>query len=327
MSGWVLTAGAAIDWLVGDPPRPTHPVVVMGRVTGLLERLLWRRGTSLGQRLRGLLLTVLVVGGTFALSWAVLHLLGHIWVGALLGLWWLATTFAARNLFDHALVVERRLAEGDLAAARRAVGRIVGRDTDALSAGEVARAAIESVAENTGDGMLSPLFYAGLGATLQPWGLSPLAAAATFALAYKAVNTLDSMLGYRSARYLHFGWASARLDDLANFLPARIAPLVVAAAAPCAGGSPLGTLRVALRDGSRHPSPNSGLLEAAYAGALGLRLGGPTTYGGGVHPHLPIGDGTSPLDAKAIARARRLLVATSLLGALLASLAVWAVHP
>lgn len=327
MSGLWLLAAAALDWLVGDPPRPTHPVVVMGRLATLLERLLWRQGPALLQRLRGGILTLLVVGGTLAFSVLVLKLLAPFWIGAGLALWWLGASFAARGLYDHALAVEQRLRLQDLAGARIAVGRIVGRDTDRLSAPEVARACIESVAENTGDGVLAPLLYAALGAALQPWGLSPVAGAAAFALAYKAVNTLDSMLGYRSERYLWFGWASARLDDLVNFIPARFAPLAVAVAAPLVGGSPLQALRTALRDGHRHQSPNSGLLEAAYAGALGIRLGGPTAYGGVVHQRATIGVGRRELDVQAIARARHLLAATSALAVVGLSAVLWAVRP
>jgi adenosylcobinamide-phosphate synthase len=326
MTPWFIGAGTALDWLVGDPPRPTHPAVVMGRVTSLLERLLWRAGPPVLQRLRGLGVTLLVVGGTLILSALVLRILGGGWLGDLVGLWLLGTTFAARNLYDHALAVERRLRAADLPAARVAVGRIVGRDTLALTAREVARAAVESVAENTGDGVLAPLFFAVLGAAVAPFGLTPLAAATVLALGYKAVNTLDSMLGYRSDRYLHFGWASARLDDLANFVPARLAPLVVALAAPLAGGNPWAALQTALRDGRNHPSPNSGLLEAAYAGALGFSLGGPTVYAGVRHERRAIGHERLPLDAEAIRKSRRLLLWTSLLGTVIACLAAWAVR-
>lgn len=326
MTPWLIGAGTALDWLIGDPPRPTHPVVLMGRATGLLERLLWRAGPPVRQRLLGLLVTLLVVGGTLVLSALVLRLLGGGWLGDFAALWLLGTALAARNLYDHALAVERRLAAGDLPGARTAVARIVGRDTQALPAREVARAAVESVAENTGDGVLSPLFFAALGAASAPLGLTPLAGAAVLALGYKAVNTLDSMLGYRSERHLHFGWASARLDDWVNFVPARLAPLLVALAAPLAGGSPGGALRTAVRDGRSHPSPNSGLLEAAFAGALGLRLGGPTVYAEVRHERKTIGQEVFPLDAEAIRRSRRLLVWTSLLGSLAACLAAWAVR-
>ncbi len=326
MTPLVLGAGTALDWLIGDPPRPTHPVVVMGRTTRFLEGLLWREGSRVGQRMRGLGVTLLVVGGTLLLSALLLRVLGAGWLGDLVALWLFGTTLAARSLNDHALAVEKSLQAGDLSKAREAVGRIVGRDTQELPPREVARAAVESVAENTGDGVLSPLFFAALGAALEPWGLSPLAAAAVFALGYKAVNTLDSMLGYRSPRYLHFGWASARLDDVANFLPARLAPIMVALAALLVGGSPAGALRTAVRDGRNHPSPNSGLLEAAYAGALGFELGGPTVYAGVRHERKTIGVARFPLDCEAIWKSRRLLFWTSLLGTALACLAVWAVR-
>lgn len=322
MSAWPLAAGAGLDWLLGDPPRASHPVVVIGRAAAALERVLWRRGPALGQRVRGALLALAVVSGTAAVSSALLWAAARLGLGQLLGIWWLATALAARGLFDHALVVERRLRAGDLSGARAAVGRIVGRDTERLSPEEVARAAVESVAENTGDGVLAPLFYAALGAALGPRWLPPAAGAAVFALVYKAVNTLDSMVGYRSERYRDFGWASARLDDLANLVPARLGALVVVLAAPLAGGSfvrALGTLR---RDGRRHPSPNSGQLEAAYAGALGVGLGGPSAQGGVPRERARIGEAIRPLGWEAIAAARRLLVWTSVLGTLLAMLAL-----
>lgn len=325
MSAWPLGVGALVDWLVGDPPRPTHPVILIGRAITSLEKLLLGSGTPFGQRVRGVILTLLVVGGTLALSGAGLLLAARFHLALMLGLWWLSAALAARSLFDHALVVERRLHAGDLPGARQAVGYIVGRDTIHLTAEEVVRAAIESVAENTGDGVLAPLFYAALGAAFPPLGLPPAAGAAIFALAYKAVNTLDSTVGYRSERYQNFGWASARLDDLANFVPARLSALVVVIAAPFAGGSARRSLRTLLRDGRKHPSPNSGLLEAVYAGALGVRLGGPSSYGGVPGDKELIGDALHPLGWEAIKASRRLLVWASAFGVVLAMISLWAV--
>lgn len=316
-------AAAALDALLGDPPRPTHPVVLIGRWIATWERLLHGGRTPAARRLRGAALALLTVAAAAGLPWAVLAFLAARWpaVALLLAVWWLATSLAARDLAGAALAVRERLLAGDLPGARRAVGRMVGRETDRLDAAEVTRAAVESVAENANDGVVAPLFWAWVGAVLPPPGLPGWAGAAVGALAYKAVNTLDSMVGYRSPRYLHFGWASARLDDVANWLPARLAALLAVLAAPLAGGSPGRAWRTLRRDGRKHPSPNSGLGEAAYAGALGVRLGGLNVYGGRPSPHPYLGEPLRPLEPARITEAVRLLAWTSGLAVLLAAAA------
>jgi adenosylcobinamide-phosphate synthase len=215
--------------------------------------------------------------------------------------------------------VEQALRAGDLPLARTRVGAIVGRETHDLSPAEVARAAVESVAENSGDGVVAPLFYATLGFLWAPWGVNPALAAATLALGYKAVNTLDSMFGHKDPRHLYFGWASARLDDLVNYLPSRLGALLVVVAAPAAGGDTLRAARTCARDGRRHPSPNSGLFEAAYAGALGVQLGGENRYGDRIERRPHLGEALHPLDAGSIRRALRLLVALSVLATVIAA--------
>ena len=189
----------------------------------------------------------------------------------------LSTALSMRGLARSALAVERELEAGDLEAARARVGELVGRDTEHLTPGEVARAAVESVAENTSDGVVAPMLYG-------------LLLGAPGALTYRAVNTLDSMVGYRTRRYAELGWASARLDDLANLAPARITALMVAAVSGC----PFRTLRIARRYGPLTASPNAGRVEAAFAGALGLRLGGSNTYGGVERTGPILGDGRPP---------------------------------
>ncbi len=192
------------------------------------------------------------------------------------------TTFAARGLADHALDVRVALERGDLAEARRLVARMVGRDVSVLDEAGVVRAVVESVAENTVDGVTAPLFYAYLG--------GPTAAAA-----YKAISTLDSTFGYRNERYARFGWASARSDDVANYLPARLTVIASVLTAAALGFRPAEVLRVCLRDGGKHASPNSGLAEAAMAGALGVQLGGPLTRDGRPFDCPTLGDPTRPL--------------------------------
>lgn len=313
LDGAAIAAAYALDWAVGDPPRPTHPVVVIGRAITRLEGRLYpwaeRRGWLLPA---GGVLALAVVGGTWALSSALLAAVGRIspWLRWALEVWWLQTALAARGLAEAAGAVERPIAAGDLVAARAALPALVGRDTEGLPAEEIRRAVVESVAENTSDAVLAPLFWAAVGG-------------APLALAYKAVNTLDSMVGHNDARYAHFGRISARLDDAANWLPARIGGMVTLAAAGLLGGSVRGGWRVWRRDARRHPSPNAGIGEAIYAGALGLRLGGPSRYGGEIEDRGVLnreGRAAGPGD---VPRAIGMLVATCALGAALAASARW----
>jgi adenosylcobinamide-phosphate synthase len=218
------------------------------------------------------------------------------------------TTWAvlgARSLRAEAGAVEGLLRAGDLPGARIRVTHLVGRDTATLDADEVARAAVESVAENTCDAVVAPLFWGALA------GLPGL-------VGYRAVNTLDAMVGHHSSRYERFGWASARLDDVANFLPARACAALTALAAPTVGGSPADAARIARRDGRRHPSPNSGMAEAAFAGALRVRLGGRNVYGDRVEDRPVLGDGPAVTVAD-LPRVRRLSAAVTVLGAVVAA--------
>ncbi|MFZ5814747.1 MAG: adenosylcobinamide-phosphate synthase CbiB [Bacillota bacterium] len=301
---WFLPLLAfAVDALVGDPPWLTHPVIWMGRAIQWLEGLL--RRTRLPLRLAGVILALALPALAWGATWGLIRLAGllHPWLAVGVEVWLFSTTLAARSLAEHALAVWRPLRLGDLAEARRKLSWIVGRDTDRLDEGETARAAVETVAESTCDGVLAPLF----------WGL---VGGAPLAMAYKAVNTLDSMVGHKDERYLHFGWASARLDDLANWLPARWSALMIG----LVGGSAR-ALRTALRDAHRHPSPNSGWPEAAMAGLLGVRLGGLNYYDGEPEMRATMGDPLRPLEAADIPRSVRWMylaaAASALLGAAL----------
>jgi adenosylcobinamide-phosphate synthase len=199
----------------------------------------------------------------------------------------------ARSLADEADAVTDCLHRGDLPAARRQLTHLVGRRTDRLDGAEIARATIESVAENTCDATVAPLLWGAVA------GLPGL-------LAYRAVNTLDAMVGHHSPRYENFGWASARADDIAGYLPARLTAALTAAVAPACGGSARGALAVTRRDGRSHPSPNAGMSEAAFAGALGVRLGGRNDYGSHVEERPVLGDGGRAPDATDIGSAIRL---------------------
>ena len=196
------------------------------------------------------------------------------------------------------MAVYRKLVKEDLPAARRAVGRIVGRDTDALTAEGVAKAAVETIAENASDGETAPLFWMALGG-------------APLALAYKAVNTMDSMVGYKNDRYRYFGTAAAKLDDLVNWFPARLTALLMAALAPLAGLDGGGAWKIWRRDRRKHKSPNSAQTEAAMAGALGVELAGDAWYFGELHKKPTLGDSLRPIQPEDIRRANRLLYGVS----------------
>lgn len=310
MSGPVLVALAfLVDLAVGDPPRLPHPVVLMGKMISGLERVLYRPGKARGTA-GGAVMALAVVIPAYAGTALVLYLLHWInpWLAAAAEIWLISTTLAARGLARAAGEVLRPLSGNDLDLARQMVGRIVGRQTGSMDAREVTRATVETVAENTVDGVIAPLFYAFIGG-------------APLAMAYKAVNTLDSMVGYRNDRHLYFGRFSARLDDAANYIPARIGGLMLLAAAWITGRRARGALLAMIRDSRRHPSPNSGIPEAAVAGALGVRLGGLNVYGGREYFRPYIGDDVYPLAPVHIRQAVDLMYMSSFL-ALAAGVAI-----
>ncbi len=290
-----LLAGVALDQIAGDPRRG-HPVALFGAAAGRLEARMWRDDRTAGAGYAALLIAVPVLLGLLPRN---------------LPTAWLATVTAAgtwavvgsRSLSAEANAVAAHLRQGDLPAARRQLTHLVGRRTDFLGEAEIARAAIESVAENTSDAVVAPLLWGAVA------GLPGL-------LAYRAVNTLDAMVGHHSPRYENFGWASARADDVANYLPARLTAALTAAVAPAAGGSWRAALSVARADGRRHPSPNSGVPEAAFAGALGVRLGGRNDYGSHVEDRPVLGGRGRAPQVDDIARAARLSRAVTAAAAL-----------
>ena len=289
--GPAVAAALLLDALAGEPPEGFHPTVWMGRAISAYERRASKLKDPGRRRAAGILLAASLPTLAFLSGRALLCLTPRA-LRPVLEVALISTTLSMRGLAAAAGSVGGELSGAGLDAARSRVGEFVGRDTANLTTGGVCRAAVESVAENTADGVVGPMLYGFL------FG-------APGALAYKAVNTLDSMVGYRHGPYLELGWAGARLDDLANLVPAR---LTVAAAA-AVSGSPATTLKTALRYGPLSSSPNAGYAEAAFAGALGLRLGGANVYGGVLRPGALLGDGRPPAAddiGRAVALMRRL---------------------
>lgn len=302
--------GFVLDLLLGDPERLSafHPVVWMGRAITAWEQRLRAHfpRTPQGELQAGLVLACALPLCTITLSALLLYSADRLWapLGFALRCLWCWQALAIRDLRRESMAVYEKLKQDDLPAARAAVARIVGRDTANLDEAGVARAAVETVAENFSDGVVAPMLYMLLGG-------------APLALCYKAINTMDSMVGYQNERYLYFGRAAARLDDATNFIPARLSALLLIAAAALRGADARGALRIWRRDRRRHASPNSAQGESAMAGALGLRLAGPASYFGKTMDKPYIGDDTRPIEAEDIKRANDLMLTGSLLAFLL----------
>ena len=298
--------GLCLDLLLGDPERLSaiHPVVLMGRVINASEKRLraWFPCTPKGELAAGLMLACALPLGTWGLCALLLLAADRLWLplGFALRCLWCWQALAIRDLRKESLRVYTALTTQDLQSARRAVSRIVGRDTAALDRAGVARAAVETVAENFSDGVVAPLLYMLIGG-------------APLSLCYKAVNTMDSMIGYKNERYLYFGRAAARLDDAANLVPARLSALLLIAAAALCGADARGAFRIWRRDRRCHASPNSAQGESAMAGALGLRLAGPASYFGKMLDKPYIGDDTRPIEPEDIRRANKIMLTGSLL--------------
>lgn len=286
-----LGLGVLADEVFGDPRR-YHPVAGFGAAAAALERRMYAPS-----KLRGAAYTAILVGGAAALGYAARNVPGATAVGT-----WAVVGGAGLRKVGSTLGTD--LEHGDIDGARTLLPSLCGRDPSVLDTAGLARAATESVAENTSDAAVAPLFWGAVA------GLPGL-------LAYRAANTLDAMVGYRNDRYGDFGWASARLDDVLNYVPARLAGAVTVGLAPTVGGAPSDAVRAWRRDAAKHPSPNAGVAEATAAGALGLQLGGRTQYAHGVELRPTLGDGRAP-EPRDLARAARLSLAVEL-GALAAT--------
>lgn len=295
-----IAAGAVADAVFGDPRRG-HPVAVFGSSAAALERRTYSDDRRAGVLHTAALLTAVAVAGAVAERAG--RRRGTPAEAACVAA---ATFFAAggTTLCRTGEEMSGLLRDGDVDGARRLLPSLCGRDPSALDAPGLTRAALESIAENTSDAQIGPLVWAALGGT-------------PAVLVYRAANTLDAMIGSRSPRYARFGWAAARFDDLVNLVPARVTGLLVVACAPLVGGSPVGAWRAWRRDAAKHPSPNAGVAEASFAGALGIRLGGPTQYAHELEVRPTLGDGRVP-EVDDLARAVRLSRAVQVLATVVA---------
>lgn len=301
---WSTVCGFLLDILFGDPAWLPHPVVLMGKGITWVEKTLRPRfpQTPAGEFQAGVclavilpLVTLTVTAGGCALAFWI-----HPAAGFALQTLWCWQALAMKGLASESRNVCKALQDGDLPAARKAVARIVGRDTESLTAEGVAKAAVETVAENFSDGVAAPMLYMFLGG-------------APLAMVYKSINTMDSMVGYKNQRYLYFGRGAARLDDAVNFLPSRIAACFWIAAAAVTGQDGKGAFRMWRRDSHCHASPNSAQTEAACAGALGVQLAGPAWYFGELYDKPTIGDPLRPVAPGDILLANRMLYAAGTL--------------
>ncbi|MBT9331247.1 adenosylcobinamide-phosphate synthase CbiB [Paracidobacterium acidisoli] len=302
----LVFSACLLDGITGDPEEMPHPVRAIGASIRVAERSMRRHGSGkVFDLVAGGIAALVITAASLLCGRAALRIAYRFpdICGPLFEAWLASACLAARNLLEEAAAVLYALEAGDLPLARQRVSRIVGRDTASLTETEISRAVIETLAESLSDGVIAPLFYLSLGGV-------PLA------LAYKAVNTLDSMIGHRDEQYLYFGRAAARLDDAANWIPARIsASLLCLAASVCArSDSGRSALRLWLRDGDRHSSPNAGQVESAMAGALGVRLGGTNYYDGEEHASPCLGAEFPPPQKRDAARAMKLTAAACLLG-------------
>ncbi|KUI98134.1 adenosylcobinamide-phosphate synthase CbiB [Vibrio sp. MEBiC08052] len=306
MSLLIYSCAFILDLILGDPPHWPHPIRWIGTAISRMEQMIRRMSHhEWGLYVGGGVLWIVIVALSWGVTWLVLQAAGtiHPWLGVVVTVWLAYTTLAGRCLADCANLVYRAQEQGDIEESRRQLSYIVGRDTRNLDDTQISRAVVETVAENTVDGVIAPMFYLFLGGV-------PLA------MAYKAVNTLDSMVGYRNEKYRALGYVSAKMDDLANWLPARMSWLLFALAALLLRYDACGAFLIGWRDRYQHKSPNCAWSEAAVAGALGIRLGGANDYFGQRVEKPWIGDNNRLIERDDIQRTIRLMYLVSMLALL-----------
>lgn len=306
MTPVLFLSAYAADLIIGDPRGIPHPVVMIGTFIRWLEERIRHGVFSADLKKGGILLWFIIVGATFCVAWGLLAgcFFVHYVIGVAMTIILASLTLATRSLFDESWIVIDALDRGNIIEARKKLSMIVGRDTGHLGEEEIRRAVIETVAENLSDGIIAPLFYLAIGGV-------PLA------MAYKAVNTLDSMVGYKNDRYGEIGWFSARMDNLWNWIPARLTGVIITVASYFLRFNGTNAWRIMIRDGKNHSSPNSGIPEAAIAGSLGIQLGGTIQYFGEVLDKSTIGDAKKPIERSDVIRAWTVMMISSFFMAIL----------
>ena len=314
MTAEVFIGAYIIDIIVGDPRWFPHPVAIIGRWTRFVERKIRAHTRPASEKKGGIVLWFSVVVPTFFITYGIGEV--SFFLSALFGMiitdGLASLTLATRSLYEESRVVIDALTRGDMEAARKGLSMIVGRDTENLNEAEILRAVIETVSENLSDGIVAPMFYLAIG------GL-PLA------MAYKAVNTLDSMVGYKNATYRNIGFFSAKMDDVLNWIPARITGFIITIASFILRFNWRDSWRIMKRDGRNHTSPNSGIPEAAVAGAIGIQLGGKISYFGKIAYKPTIGDRQKETNKKDVKKAWAIMFISSLLMAILCTALLWAI--
>lgn len=297
---YAIIIGFIIDFFVGDPHAIPHPVVAIGKLISFLDKKLRIGGGDRRDILRGTWTVLIAAVVSTAVPSAILFAMWKLHPFAFLAVSSImcAQIIAARELVRECAAVERAVEKGDLEGARKAVSYVVGRDTEALDKEGICRAAVETIAENGSDGVIAPLFWMFLFGA--PGGFF-----------YKAVNTMDSMLGYKNEKYLYFGRAAARTDDVVNFIPSRISAFLMIISCPLCHLDGKEAFRIFRRDRFKHTSPNAAQTESVFAGALNVRLNGPAFYGGILHEKEYLGDDARPIESADISRAGNLMYTAS----------------
>ena len=310
MTTAVFLGAYIIDIIIGDPRWFPHPVVIIGKAVRFLEGKI-RRTSLIGRKKGGIILCFAVVIPVYFITWGIVE--GCFFIDSLFGMMVTVLlaflTLATRSLYDESKVVLNALNRGNIEEARKSLSMIVGRDTENLDEEEICRAVIETVSENLSDGIVAPMFYLALGGV-------------PFAMAYKAVNTLDSMVGYKNDRYADIGWFSAKMDDIWNWIPARLTGFIIVAVSFILRLNWRNSWEIMRRDGRNHSSPNSGISEAAAAGSLGIQLGGENRYFGEIVRKLTIGDAAKKIDRGDVKKAWVIMFASSLLMAAICVIAL-----
>ena len=309
-----IYTGYALDLIIGDPYSFPHPVRYIGKLISIVEKQI-RKITSSdkGLKIAGFFLWFIVVGATFGITTLVLQLfkfnkLAYFIVNTIL----IYTTLATKCLKDESVKIYKVLKTGDLEKSRIQLSYIVGRDTTNLNEKEIVRATVETVAENTADGIIAPLFYGFIGG-------------APLAMAYKAVNTLDSTVGYKNDKYYYLGFASAKIDDIANYIPARLGVVLLSLGSLFAGFNFKDALKIGIRDRKNHKSPNCAFSEGAVAGALGIQLGGTNVYFGKEVYKPTIGDKTREIEIEDIVRTNKIMYSSSIISIIIFTVAYYLV--